>query len=63
MLQSWRSLRRRCKLSVIVRENALQIVRTLVDAGHVALFAGGCVRDMLMGVDPDDYVDALLGES
>jgi tRNA nucleotidyltransferase/poly(A) polymerase len=31
------------------------IVRRLRDAGHVAYYAGGCVRDMLRGVAPKDY--------
>src|SRR5580693_1923010 len=31
------------------------IVRRLRDAGHVAYFAGGCVRDMLRGVPAKDY--------
>lgn len=34
---------------------AIQIVRTLQDAGHEALFAGGCVRDELRGIAPKDY--------
>ncbi len=34
---------------------ATPIVRRLRDAGHVAYFAGGCVRDMLRGVEPKDY--------
>lgn len=34
---------------------AIQIVRTLKEAGHEALFAGGCVRDQLRGVTPKDY--------
>ena len=37
------------------REFALSIVRTLRDAGHVAYFAGGCVRDELLGIEPKDY--------
>ena len=37
------------------RETALRIVRRLRDAGHEALFAGGCVRDGLRGVEPKDY--------
>jgi len=37
------------------REAALQIVRVLREAGHSAYFAGGCVRDNLLGVDPVDY--------
>src|SRR5439155_15020123 len=31
------------------------VVRRLRDAGHVAYFAGGCVRDMLLGLTPKDF--------
>ncbi len=34
---------------------ARKIVRTLQQAGHVAYYAGGCVRDELRGVEPKDY--------
>lgn len=34
---------------------ALKIVRKLKKAGFNALFAGGCVRDMLLGENPNDY--------
>lgn len=34
---------------------AVEIVQKLRQAGHEALFAGGCVRDMLMGNEPADY--------
>lgn len=37
------------------REAAEQICETLTDAGHRALLAGGCVRDMLLDVPPKDY--------
>ncbi|MDH3584164.1 MAG: CCA tRNA nucleotidyltransferase [Phycisphaerae bacterium] len=37
------------------RQAAVQIVRRLVEAGHVAYFAGGCVRDQIMGRVPTDY--------
>jgi poly(A) polymerase len=37
------------------REFAVEIVRALRDAGHVALFAGGCVRDLLLGRPAKDY--------
>lgn len=37
------------------REDALAVVRRLREAGHVAYFAGGCVRDLLLGCDPEDY--------
>jgi len=38
-----------------LRANAERIVRMLRDAGHEAYFAGGCVRDLVMGVAPHDY--------
>lgn len=38
-----------------LRDAAVHVVKKLVDAGHVAYFAGGCVRDRLMGHDPTDY--------
>lgn len=34
---------------------ALDVVRTLRAAGHQAYFAGGCVRDLLLGRAPADY--------
>ena len=37
------------------RQLAERIVRALHDAGHLAVFAGGCVRDMLRQVEPNDY--------
>ena len=37
------------------RELALWIVQTLQEAGHTAYFAGGCVRDELLGLHPKDY--------
>jgi len=36
-------------------EAALSIIRTLRSAGHEAYLAGGCVRDLLLGRDPEDY--------
>jgi poly(A) polymerase len=38
-----------------MRETATNIVRRLRDAGHTAYFVGGCVRDMVRGVEPHDY--------
>jgi len=38
-----------------LRAHATQIVRTLQDNGFRAFFAGGCVRDQLMGREPEDY--------
>ena len=37
------------------RVAAIAVVRTLRDAGHQAYFAGGCVRDGLLGKAPQDY--------
>lgn len=37
------------------REDALAIVRRLADAGHTAYFAGGCVRDQVLGLLPKDF--------
>lgn len=37
------------------RELALEITRKLRDAGFEALWAGGCVRDQLLGIEPKDY--------
>jgi poly(A) polymerase len=37
------------------REFATDVVRKLCDAGHTALWAGGCVRDLLLGKAPEDY--------
>ncbi len=37
------------------REFAISVVKQLQDAGHEALWAGGCVRDELLGLVPKDY--------
>lgn len=37
------------------RAAALALARRLIAAGHEALFAGGCVRDRLLGCEPKDY--------
>jgi poly(A) polymerase len=37
------------------RDFAIDVVRRLQDAGYQALWAGGCVRDELLGLDPQDY--------
>jgi putative nucleotidyltransferase with HDIG domain len=39
----------------LMRNTSIQIVKTLQEAGHTAYWAGGCVRDMLMGTHPKDY--------
>lgn len=38
-----------------MRESATSVVQTLVKAGYQAVFAGGCVRDALLGKEPKDY--------
>lgn len=38
-----------------LRKNAEEIIRTLTDKGYIAYFAGGCVRDMIMSIEPKDY--------
>lgn len=37
------------------RDFAYQVVKTLQNAGYQALWAGGCVRDQLVGKVPKDY--------
>jgi poly(A) polymerase len=39
----------------LLRQAAEEVARRLTDAGHEALFAGGCVRDRLQGEEPKDY--------
>ena len=34
---------------------ALQIIKVLRASGHEAYLAGGCVRDLLLGREPEDY--------
>ena len=36
-------------------DEALEIIRTLQTAGYQAVFAGGCVRDSLLGATPHDW--------
>src|ERR1039457_6955792 len=37
------------------KQHAAAIVLTLRESGHQAYFAGGCVRDLLLGREPADY--------
>ncbi len=37
------------------RQFAVEVVRRLREAGFAALWAGGCVRDQLLGLEPKDY--------
>ncbi len=39
----------------MVRDFANSIVRTLRECGHQAYLVGGCVRDLLLGREPQDY--------
>ncbi len=41
--------------SAAAREFAVEVVRQLRDAGFQAFWAGGCVRDQLLGILPKDY--------
>lgn len=36
-------------------QSSLNIITTLEQAGHTTRYAGGCVRDTLMGIVPNDY--------
>lgn len=38
-----------------LRDASVAVVRKLAESGHVAYFAGGCVRDRLLGLAPADY--------
>src|SRR5216110_4132338 len=38
-----------------MEEAARKVAARLRDAGHIAYFAGGCVRDMVRGLAPKDY--------
>lgn len=35
--------------------SAVSVARTLREAGHEVFFAGGCVRDLLLGIEPKDF--------
>ena len=36
-------------------DDAKLVLKVLLEAGHGAMFAGGCVRDRLLGLTPKDY--------
>ncbi len=43
-------------MNIFAKKNlAIQIVQTLRKKGFEAFWAGGCVRDMVMGKDPNDF--------
>jgi poly(A) polymerase len=39
----------------MLKDFAISIIRTLRERGHKAYLVGGCVRDLLLGIDPADY--------
>jgi poly(A) polymerase len=39
----------------LVDDRALNVVRTLQDAGYEAYVVGGAVRDLLLGLRPKDF--------
>lgn len=41
--------------TITARDAAFELARRLTAAGHTAFFAGGCVRDKLLGQEPEDY--------
>ena len=38
-----------------MKATSIEIIDILKQAGHKAYWAGGCVRDMLLGVEPKDF--------
>ncbi|WP_411845540.1 CCA tRNA nucleotidyltransferase [Roseibacillus persicicus] len=38
-----------------LRKTATTVASRLIESGYEALFAGGCVRDQLLGIEPKDY--------
>lgn len=38
-----------------MKVTAIDLIKTLQTAGYTAYFAGGCVRDMLLGLHPKDF--------
>lgn len=38
-----------------LKTSAVSTAQQLIDAGHTTYFAGGCVRDALLGKEPKDY--------
>lgn len=39
----------------LLQDSAVEIVKILRRAGFLAYWAGGCVRDLVMGLEPQDY--------
>jgi len=38
-----------------ISPNALRVLYRLRDAGFMAFLVGGCVRDLLLGIEPKDF--------
>ena len=49
--------------SAAARRAALSIVRTLSERGHIAYFAGGCVRDELLELPAEAPVNCICRQS
>jgi tRNA nucleotidyltransferase (CCA-adding enzyme) len=41
--------------NVRLPEEIISVIKRLQEAGHEAYLVGGCVRDLVMGAEPDDY--------
>ncbi|MFH1534334.1 MAG: CCA tRNA nucleotidyltransferase [Nitrospirota bacterium] len=41
--------------NIQVKATSIQIIEILKKAGHESYWAGGCVRDMLLGIEPKDF--------
>lgn len=39
----------------IIPSDAIRVIKTLNNSGYEAYLVGGCVRDMLMGIEPHDW--------
>jgi tRNA nucleotidyltransferase (CCA-adding enzyme) len=39
----------------VIPDEIISVVKRLQEAGHEAYLVGGCVRDLVMGAEPDDY--------
>ena len=40
----------------LIDKDALKVVKTLVKNGYEAYLVGGCIRDLLLGLQPKDLV-------
>ena len=39
----------------IIPSDAIRVIETLNNSGYEAYLVGGCVRDMIRGIEPHDY--------